>query len=184
MNEFNQLKEDKRDGFNEITVEKRELLLELNRIVEQCPGIQVIITSRYDMRDDLNWSGWNLVLLQELDHAQIEKYIAGMEMKIPVQERVLKVLKNPMMLKLYTADDECKAHEFPKNLEPATKTSLLWDIAELHREEKDFAKAFSCAREAFSMDNQQDQEVIYKLGIYSAWGGDTDTALNSIERSI
>jgi len=228
LNEFNQLKEDKRDGFilsmiyqyygntstktreeiweamrrplhqdeyipsmvllldgyNEIMVEKREFLFELNRIAEQCPGIQVIITSRYDMRDDLNLSGWDLVLLQELDHDQIEKYITGMEMKIPVQERVLKVLKNPMMLKLYTADDECKAHEFPKNLEPDTKTSLLWDIAELHREEKDFAKAFSCAREAFSMDNQQDQEVIYKLGIYSAWGGDTDTALNSIERSI
>lgn len=85
MNEFNQLKEDKRDGFNEITVEKRELLLELNRIVEQCPGIQVIITSRYDMRDDLNWSGWNLVLLVELESGQIGKYMTGIGMKIPVQ---------------------------------------------------------------------------------------------------
>jgi hypothetical protein len=38
------------DGFNEITVDKRELLLELNHLTEQCPGIQVVITSRYDMR--------------------------------------------------------------------------------------------------------------------------------------
>jgi hypothetical protein len=106
----------------------------------------------------------------------------GMGMKIPVQERALKVLKNPMMLKLYTA--ECKAHELPKNLDTACKASVLWDIAELHHAEKDFSKAFSCAREAFSMDNQQAHKVIYKLGIYTAWVGDTDTASSSINRSI
>jgi hypothetical protein len=170
------------DGFNEMTVEKRELLLELNRIVEQCPGVQVIITSRYDMRADLNWNDWSLVLLLKLKHGQIEKYLTEMGMRIPELDRVLKVLKNPMMLKLYRS--ECKAQELPKNLDPASKASVLWDIAELHLAEKDFAKAFSCAREAFSMDNQQDREVIYKLGIYAAWGGDTDTALSSINRSI
>ena len=71
------------DGFNEITVEKKELLLELNRLTEQCPGIQVVITSRNDMRGNFNWGHWNLVKLEELEEEKVEAYLRGKGMSQP-----------------------------------------------------------------------------------------------------
>ncbi len=96
------------DGFNEITCENRELLIELNRMAEHCLGIQVIITSRYDMRGDFNWGHWNLVKLQELDNDKVKEYLQAMGMVAPGQERLLTLLKNPMMLTLYAAACEVK----------------------------------------------------------------------------
>jgi WD40 repeat protein len=123
------------DGFNEITVEKRELLLELNHLVEQCQGIQVVITSRYDMRGNFNWGHWNLVRLKELEEEKVEEYLQGKDMVAPGQERLRGLLRNPMMLTLYAASCEVQENQrdsrycfFKDTVE--SPGELLWNFIE------------------------------------------------------
>ncbi len=99
------------DGFNEITAEKRQLLFELNRLAEQYPGVQVIITSRYDMRGNFNWNHWHPVRLKELEDDQVEKYLQEHGMTgtaVPGKGRLGNLIKNPMMLMLYAASCEVR----------------------------------------------------------------------------
>jgi len=123
------------DGFNEITIEKRELLLELNHLVEQCPGIQVVITSRYDMRGNFNWGRWNLVQLKELDEDKVEEYLQGQGMVVSENERLITLIKNPMMLTLYAASCEVQENHqdsryccFKETVE--SPGELLWNFIE------------------------------------------------------
>lgn len=123
------------DGFNEITVERRELLLELNHLAEQCPGIQIVITSRYDMRGNFNWGHWNLVRLKELEEEKVEEYLQGKGMAVPGQERLRGLLRNPMMLTLYAASCEVQENQrdsryccFKDTVE--SPGELLWNFIE------------------------------------------------------
>ncbi|NIM15498.1 MAG: hypothetical protein GTO45_26255, partial [Candidatus Aminicenantes bacterium] len=94
------------DGFNEITVEKKELLLEIKRIIEQCPGTRIVLTSRFDMRGQYQWGNWNLVRLLKLGKKQVESYLQEKNLGIPGQARFLELIGNPMMLTLYAATCE------------------------------------------------------------------------------
>jgi WD40 repeat protein len=123
------------DGFNEITVEKNELLVELNDLTEQCPGLQVVITSRYDMRGNFNWSYWHLVKLKELEESRIEEYLAEKDITVPQQIRLRTLIKNPMMMTLYAASCEVQKHYhgsthccFKNQVE--TPGELLWNFME------------------------------------------------------
>ena len=123
------------DGFNEITVEKRELLLELNRLVEEYPGVQVVMTSRYDMRGNFNWGHWNLVKLSELQEEKSLEYLRGKGLAAPEQERLQKLLCNPMMLTLYAATCEMQANhrdnqycDFKETVDASGE--LLWNFME------------------------------------------------------
>ena len=123
------------DGFNEITVKKKELLLELNHLVEQCPGIQVVITSRYDMRGNFNWGHWNLVRLRELEEEKVDAYLQGKGLAVPGPGRLWGLLGNPMMLTLYAASCEVQAYQknsryccFKETVE--TTGELLWNFIE------------------------------------------------------
>jgi hypothetical protein len=82
------------------------LLLELNHLAEQCPGIQVVITSRYDMRGNFNWGHWNQVRLRELEEEKVEEYLQGKGLVVPGPGRLRGLLGNPMMLTLYAAIDK------------------------------------------------------------------------------
>jgi WD40 repeat protein len=123
------------DGFNEITVDKQELLLELNHLVEQCPGIQVVITSRLDMRGNFNWGHWNLVRLKELEADKVKEYLQVKGMAVPGQERLRGLIKNPMMLTLYAASCEVQENQrysryccFKDTVE--SPGELLWNFIE------------------------------------------------------
>jgi len=94
------------DGFNEITVEKKELLLEIRRIMEQCPGTRIVLTSRFDMRGQYQWGNWSLVRLLKLEKVQVESYLQEKNLGIPGQARFLQLIGNPMMLTLYAATCE------------------------------------------------------------------------------
>jgi hypothetical protein len=123
------------DGFNEITVEKKELLLELNHLVEQCSGIQVVITSRYDMRGNFNWGHWNLVRLQELEEEKVAEYLQSKGLAVLGPGRLRGLLGNPMMLTLYAASCEVQTYQknsryccFKETVE--TPGELLWNFIE------------------------------------------------------
>jgi len=123
------------DGFNEITVDKNELVMELNHLEANYPGIQIVITNNFDLRSDFNWSHWNMLKLQSLDKKRVIGYLKKRKLKIPEQERLLKLLKNPMMLTLFTTS--CKVKKkvmgpdsfcLKRNVETAGE--LLWDLME------------------------------------------------------
>jgi len=120
------------DGFNEITVEKRELLLELNRLAEQCPSIQIVMTSRYDIRGNFNWGHWTLIRLMPLEDGQVDRYLGK---ETPIHERLRQLVKNPMMLTLYAATCEVQKsrkgsslYHFKDRVE--TPGELLWNFME------------------------------------------------------
>lgn len=122
------------DGFNEITVDKQELLLEINRLLEQAPGVQLIFTSRFDMRFHQQWQDFNLLQLQKLEEKQIEDYLQSRGIPCPAG-RLKELVANPMMLTLYAAScDVVKMHgesvycDFKKEVE--TPGELLWNFIE------------------------------------------------------
>jgi len=94
------------DGFNEITVEKRELILEIKRIMEQCPRTRMVLTSRFDMRGQFQWGNWYLVCLLKLEKEQVVSYLQEKNLGQPGQEHFLELIRNPMMLTLYAATCE------------------------------------------------------------------------------
>jgi WD40 repeat protein len=94
------------DGFNEITTDRRELLLELKFLLEHGKGLQVVMTSRYDMRGNFNWGNWNLAQLQPLEDNNVESYLKGRRMILPAQKPLKMLIRNPMMLTLYAASCE------------------------------------------------------------------------------
>jgi len=123
------------DGFNEITSDKRELLIELNHLAELYPGIQIVITSRSDVHIDYKWQYWNLVNLLELEKEKIEGYLKEKYIMVSDKERLLKLLQNPMMLTLFaSADDIQKIYNgsklccFKKQVETAGE--LFWNFLE------------------------------------------------------
>ncbi len=129
------------DGFNEITVDKRELLIEMKHLIEQARGVQLVITSRYDMRRNFNWTEFNLLKLLELEDRQVNSYFQEQGVLRPAREteggghRLWQLIKNPMMLTLYAAACEVRENykdspycSFKERVE--TPGELLWNFME------------------------------------------------------
>lgn len=129
------------DGFNEITLDKRELLIEIRQLIEQARGIQIVITTRYDMRGNFDWNEFNLLKLLELEGEQINLYFQEKGVSIPTSEteggryRLRQLIKNPMMLTLYASTCEVQKkhmddnrYDFKAGVE--TPGELIWNFLE------------------------------------------------------
>jgi len=120
------------DGFNEITVEKQQLLVEIKWLREMCPGIQLVLTSRYDMREVCQWLDWNLITLMPLAEEQIDACLSNGTV---LQPALKTLLGNPMMLTLYAATCEVQRefgdstlYRFKPQVE--SPAELLWNFME------------------------------------------------------
>lgn len=129
------------DGFNEITIEKTDLLIELGKIIKHACSVQVVISSRYDMRVNFNWNDLNLLSLQKLEDDHVRSYLKKNKTNIPEKQtesgknRLFTLIKNPMMLTLYSATCEVldnrkddRRIDFKKTVE--TPGELLWNFTE------------------------------------------------------
>jgi WD40 repeat protein len=100
------------DGLNEITAERSELRAELRSIIENWQGVQVLISSRPDLRYTMGLTDFHLLELLELHNEVIEQYLSsrvgGAMTKIESRgdNRLRKLLRNPMMLTIYAASCE------------------------------------------------------------------------------
>ncbi|NIM15373.1 MAG: SMEK domain-containing protein [Candidatus Aminicenantes bacterium] len=125
------------DGFNEITAEDRSpLLLELRDLMEGFPDVQMVVTSRYDMRGNLNWGQFHLMHLLKLSDDQVKGYLKSFLppaaknlfekrfldfQKLFIKrdvggERLLELISNPMMLTIYASTCEVeKEHRESRN---------------------------------------------------------------------
>jgi hypothetical protein len=118
------------DGFNEVTVDNKELLIQLRKLMEQARGVQVVITSRYDMRKAYGWEHLHLLELRGLEEKQVREYLEEKNIKMP-DGRLLPLLRNPMMLTLYTSTCEVQGKyegDFKEKVETAGE--LLWNFME------------------------------------------------------
>ncbi len=123
------------DGINEVTAQSNELLLEINRLKvrEDYPGLQLILTSRVDMRTSHQWQDFHLLELQPLTDEQIIHYLKN---QLPSDTRLLEVLRNPMMLSIYNAQSELPERYHAKGLlkENVTSTGeMLFNVEAIQR---------------------------------------------------
>lgn len=146
------------DGFNEVTSDNRELLLCLNEI-RKLKGVQIIISSRYDMRKNLNWSEFDALRLEPLDNEQIKTFIEseGIEFKQNLLKSI-PLLTNPMMLTLYCGTERemrgnLKNEEYDFIAQPRYKAEILHNFIES-----------SLARLArLTTDKPEEDKVLHKL---------------------
>ncbi len=129
------------DGLNEVTVEWIGLLVELREMIEHWQGVQMLVSSRPDMRETMGWIDFHLLELKGLSTEQIDKYLGqwclsplikdGDEEKYPLR----RLLQNPMMLTIYAASCEVvkeygasSLYDFKERVE--TPGELLWNFME------------------------------------------------------
>ncbi len=117
------------DGFNEVTVDKKPLVLELRQILEQWRGVQLLITGRHDMRGIYGWDQLQLLELRGLDAAHINRYLEAQNRVMPTGP-LAELLGNPMMLTIYAATCEVRENtrgDFKENVTTgANCCGILW----------------------------------------------------------
>lgn len=154
------------DGFNEITREdkQRQLLLELRDLLEQCDGLQVVVSSRFDMRETMNWSDFHLLELLGMEEEKIKKYLDQRGLPLPWQreedkwteagDRLRQLLQNPMMLTIYASTCEVVREQGNRGdgfkEEAETAGEVLWNFM-----------ACQVAREMMSQDKSKEEKWFY-----------------------
>jgi len=123
------------DGFNEVTVKKDQLLIDLNRLSEQAKGMQMVITSRYVEIQNFTWAQNSEVIeLLPLPPDKIGEYLQQVNLPLPEDEALQKLFGNPMMLTLYAgASSIAKKYEHDKRfrfLPTGSYGELLWNFNE------------------------------------------------------
>jgi len=95
------------DGFNEITREKdNRLIVNEIKVFMSRSNTQVVLTSRNDFRMPFGFVGLRAYHLQPLEEAVVKDYLS--RFVDGYDERMLGVLRNPMMLTLYANNSEVK----------------------------------------------------------------------------
>jgi len=129
------------DGLNEVTVERTGLLVELREIIEHWQGVQLLVSSRPDVRDTMGWTDFHLLELVGLGKEQIDQYLGGWGLS-PLAKAgnegeygLRRLLQNPMMLTIYAAScevvkehSEISQYDFKARVE--TPGELLWNFME------------------------------------------------------
>lgn len=95
------------DGFNEITKAKRaKIKNEIEQLKQH--NIQFLITSRYDVSGELDFSSRMVRLsLEDLERQQVEKYLEMNGISLPdKKDPVWKLLTTPLMLYLYILSEK------------------------------------------------------------------------------
>lgn len=123
------------DGFNEVTVKKDQLLIDLNRLSEQAKGMQMVITSRYVEIQNFTWAQHSEVVeLLPLPSDKIGEYLQQVNLPLPEDEALQKLFGNPMMLTLYAgASSIAKKYEHDQRfrfLPTGSYGELLWNFNE------------------------------------------------------
>ena len=124
------------DGFNEVTVDRTGLLVELKQLIENCGSvIQIILTSRVDMKNNLNFRYFNKLELTKLSDEQIEDYCRQYSDTHVPQGKLLDIVKIPMMLTIYMSTCQIVRDniqnttcEFKERVESSGE--LLWNFIE------------------------------------------------------
>lgn len=120
------------DGFNEISLEHRESIgADISKWAEM-PGIQIVTSSRFDVRQYVALKGnYYTVCLQPLGHDVVRRYLHEADIDVPADETTLNIMCIPLMLALYVKTEliirknEGKLLDWKKSV---SKGSILWNF--------------------------------------------------------
>lgn len=121
------------DGFNEVPGENKRAAMAAIKKWMLFPGVQIVISSRYDFRKDIAVEDLSELKIEPLSDIQVEKWFELRGMQVPVENpKLYSLLKTPFMLTLYTQVEsrynEGKETSYIKWMEPAdTSSDLMWN---------------------------------------------------------
>ena len=81
-------------------------MIELHEFVRRMQGVQIAVTSRYEMRNFAWTQGFERLDLLNLTDQQIYTYLKGQNVESPESKDIIELLRNPMMLTLYTGSSQ------------------------------------------------------------------------------
>lgn len=122
------------DGFNEVPGENKRAAMAAIKKWMLFPGVQVVISSRYDFRKDIAVADLRELKIEPLSDIQVEKWFELRGMQVPVENpKLYSLLKTPFMLTLYTQVEsrynEGRETSYIKWMEPAdTSGDLMWNF--------------------------------------------------------
>lgn len=92
------------DGFNETdNSNRREILREISSLFVNKPGIQLIISSRYDVSSQIYNDKFLRLHMEQLTELQIKEFLTTYKIKTPEKSsHIWKVIDTPLMLNIYT----------------------------------------------------------------------------------
>ena len=129
------------DGFNEISVSQNDLIIALNWLHQDFPGLQIGLTSRHEMSSFSFAKKSTVAHLQPLDLSKVNQYLFEQNVE-PVnlpQKDQEDLLRNPMLLTLYAASsdlfvkykDDRRRFDFKPTM--TSKGEILWNFLEAQR---------------------------------------------------
>ena len=134
------------DGVNELSEKNRErIAAEIDQIDENYPGVQMILSSRYDFTPEIR-SICIKIKMMPLNRENIAKYLADQNICLPKEtSKLWKIIDTPFMLELYAAvenkksEDSAEPHKV-QNSETAggiIKAYLKKEIERYHKNNKE-----------------------------------------------
>lgn len=134
------------DGVNELSEKNRErIAAEIDQIDENYPGVQMILSSRYDFTPEIR-SICIKIKMMPLNRENIAKYLADQNICLPKKtSKLWKIIDTPFMLELYVAvenkksEDSAEPHKV-QNSETAggiIKAYLKKEIERYHKNNKE-----------------------------------------------
>lgn len=134
------------DGVNELSEKNRErIAAEIDQIDENYPGVQMILSSRYDFTPEIR-SICIKIKMMPLNRENIAKYLADQNICLPKKtSKLWKIIDTPFMLELYAAvenkksEDSAEPHKV-QNSETAggiIKAYLKKEIERYHKNNKE-----------------------------------------------
>ncbi len=124
------------DGLNEITKDPIHIRKDLDDWwFTKLKDVQIIITTRYDIRNSYCWSKMQRINLQPLSKPVIKKYLLNFGINFPKDKNLVDVISNPLMLTLYTSsNDSIKQYkdnpEFDFKPHFTSQGELMWNFLE------------------------------------------------------
>lgn len=100
------------DGVNELSEKNRErIAAEIDQIDENYPGVQMILSSRYDFTPEIR-SICIKIKMMPLNRENIAKYLADQNICLPKKtSKLWKIIDTPFMLELYAAVENKKSED-------------------------------------------------------------------------
>lgn len=128
------------DGLNEVTQAKlNSIIREISTTWAKKQGLQIILTSRYDVNTKLQLNNIHQVLLEPLSRDIISNHLLNNNIRLPIStDRVWEIIDTPLMLILYTRCELIrKSHknQFANWRDAKNGGSIIWNFlqSELHQ---------------------------------------------------
>ena len=119
------------DGFNEITNERR---VDISRDIEhwsERPGVQIITSSRYDIRQYVALgANYSKIELQELTPEKVTEYLQRINYEVPANQAVMDLIRTPLLLTLYIKTQKsriCRQSPLAEFRENQNAGLLIWN---------------------------------------------------------